>query len=274
MIKFEHTVFALPFALISALLATHGLPERWKIVWILTALISARSAAMAFNRIVDYRFDKHNPRTKGRALVTKTLSMTFAIIFTVAMSIIFIASAWLLNPICFYLSFPTLAVLLLYSYTKRFTSSTHLILGFAIGLAPLGSWLAVNGTFALPPVLLGFAVMFWIAGFDIMYACQDLEFDRQTNLFSLPSRYGIKNALRISSWSHTATIALLLVIARETNLGIIAYTGILTAAVILYCEHRIVSPNDLSRVNVAFFNLNGYVSLLLLVTFTTDILIT
>jgi 4-hydroxybenzoate polyprenyltransferase len=273
MIKFEHTVFALPFAFIGALLARKGLPTLWQCGWIVAAMVGARSAAMTFNRIVDARFDKQNPRTSGRALPSGALSMQFAAGFTVVMSALFVFSAWQLNPICFYLSFPTLAILLSYSYTKRFTSLSHLVLGFAIGCAPLAAWLAIRGEFALPPVLLCAAVMFWVAGFDLIYALQDVEFDRKTKLFSLPSRFGIAPALRISMLFHMATVVLLIATAMLTNLGWIAYAGIATVSAILYWEHRLVKPNDLSRIDVAFFNLNGYVSILLLLTFAGDILI-
>ncbi len=274
MIKFEHTVFALPFALIAALLAQRGLPEAWQLVWIVAAMVGARSAAMTFNRIVDYSYDLANPRTKSRALPAGTLSKSFAILFTIAMSALFVISAGLLNPLCFYLSFPTLAILLSYSYTKRFTSLSHIVLGFAIGLAPLGAWLAIRGSFGLPPIILGSAVMLWIAGFDIIYACQDITFDRQARLFSIPSRWGTARALQVSSALHIATVGLLVLIAGVSELGLIAYCGIGIVAAILYWEHRIVRPDDLSRVNVAFFNLNGYVSLLLLAAFATDILMT
>ena len=273
MIKFEHTIFALPFALIGALLAARGVPSAWQITWILAAMVGARSAAMTFNRIVDSRFDHENPRTRGRAIPTGSLSKGFAVTFTVAMSALFITSAALLNPLCFYLSFPTLAILLLYSYTKRFSSLTHIALGFAIGLAPLGAWLAVSGSFALLPIMLGGAVTLWIAGFDIIYSCQDSKFDMEANLYSIPSRWGVRPALQISSALHLGTVILLLLIARESNLGTIAYSGIAIVSAILYWEHRIVRPDDLSRVNVAFFNLNGYISLLLLVAFATDILV-
>ena len=272
MIKFEHTIFALPFALIGALLASNGLPSGWQITWIIAAMVGARSAAMTFNRIVDFRFDRLNPRTEQRALPAGTLSVTFAVAFTIVMSGLFILSAAQLNPICFYLSFPTLAVLFFYSYTKRFTQWSHVVLGLAIGLAPLAAWLAVRGEFAWPPVLLSAAVMFWVAGFDVIYALQDLDFDRKHQLFSLPARLGPGPALMISTAFHAATIVLLLGTALWTQLGAIAYAGIAVVAGILFWEHRIVKPNDLSRVNVAFFSLNGYVSLLLLVTFATDIL--
>ena len=271
MIKFEHTIFALPFALIGALLASHGLPSAWQIVWILVAMVGARSAAMAFNRIVDVRFDRLNPRTASRALPAGTLSLQFAVAFTVAMSALFIFAAWQLNTLCFYLSFPLLGILLLYSYTKRFTAWSHLFLGASIGMAPLAAWLAIQGRFAWPPVLLSLAVMFWVAGFDVIYSLQDAEFDRSASLFSLPSRLGIAPALHISTAFHVATVALLVATALMTSLGNVAFAGIAVVAAILFWEHRIVKPNDLSRVNLAFFSLNGYVSLLLLLTFATDI---
>ena len=272
MIKFEHTIFALPFAFIGALLAGHGLPSAWQIGWIVAAMVGARSAAMTFNRIVDLQYDRLNPRTEGRALPAGTLSMPFALAFTLLMAGLFVFSAAQLNPICFYLSFPTLAILLSYSYTKRFTSLSHLFLGIAIGLAPLAAWLAVRGEFGWPPVLLSAAVMFWVAGFDVIYALQDMEFDRSNRLFSLPSRLGPGPALTLSSGFHALTILLLIATAFWTQLGPIAYAGIAVVAAILFWEHRIVKPNDLSRVNVAFFSLNGYVSILLLISFATDIL--
>jgi 4-hydroxybenzoate polyprenyltransferase len=228
---------------------------------------------MAFNRIVDVEFDRQNPRTKNRALPSGTLSRRFAVIFTCAMSALLLLAAWQLNPLCFYLSIPLLAILLFYSYTKRFTAFSHLFLGAAIGLAPLAAWLAIQGRFAWPPVLLSLAVMFWVAGFDVIYSLQDAEFDRNANLFSLPSRIGIAPALHISTAFHAATVCLLAATAAMTRLGIVAFAGIAVVACILFWEHRIVKPNDLSRVNVAFFSLNGYISFLLLLTFATDILI-
>jgi 4-hydroxybenzoate polyprenyltransferase len=273
MIKFEHTVFALPFALIGALLAREGLPTLWQTGWIVAAMTGARSAAMTFNRIVDLRYDGLNPRTSSRALPDGSLSVSFAVCFAIVMSVLFVVAAWQLNPLCFYLSLPTLGILFLYSYTKRFTTWSHLVLGFAIGLAPLGAWLAIRGEFAWTPILLGGAVMFWIAGFDVIYSLQDTEFDRNTNLFSLPARIGVVPALRISTLFHLATVALLVSTARLTQSGWVAYAGILIVAAILAWEHRMVKPHDLSRINVAFFNLNGYISILLLLTFATDILI-
>jgi 4-hydroxybenzoate polyprenyltransferase len=189
------------------------------------------------------------------------------------MSCVFVFAAWQLNPLCFYLSFPTLAILLLYSYTKRVTALSHVVLGFAIGCAPLASWLGIRGEFAWPPVLLSGAVMFWVAGFDLIYALQDIDFDRSAKLFSLPAKLGVAPALRISTVFHGATVVLLFATARIANLGWISYAGIGIVAGILYWEHRLVRPDDLSRVNVAFFNLNGFISILLLLTFAGDILI-
>jgi 4-hydroxybenzoate polyprenyltransferase len=273
MIKFEHTVFALPFALIGALLASGGLPTAWQLGWIVVAMVGARSAGMAFNRLADIHFDRLNPRTRGRALANGTLTVQFAIVFTVVMSGLFVLSAWELNPLCFYLSFPTLGVLFFYSYTKRFTALSHVVLGFAIGSAPLAAWLAIRGNLSLEPVLLSAAVMFWIAGFDIIYALQDVDFDRATKLFSLPARLGVRRALYLSTLFHVLTVLFLVTTAVLTESGPIAYAGILVVAGILLWEHSIVKPDDLSRVNVAFFNLNGYISVLLLLTFATDILI-
>jgi 4-hydroxybenzoate polyprenyltransferase len=272
MIKFEHTIFALPFALIGALLASHGLPTNHQIGWILTAMVGARSAAMAFNRLVDVRYDRLNPRTATRALPAGTLSRRFAVVFTGATSALFVLAAWQLNPLCFYLSFPLLGILLLYSYTKRFTVFSHLFLGASIGMAPMAAWLAIQGQFAWPPILLSLAVMFWVAGFDVIYSLQDAEFDRSARLFSLPSRVGIAPALHISAAFHGATVGLLVATALMANLGNVAFAGIAVVAAILFWEHRIVKPDDLSRVNVAFFSLNGYVSFLLLLTFAADIL--
>ncbi len=273
MIKFEHTVFALPFALIGALLAQQGLPALWQLSWIIAAMVGARSAAMTFNRLVDIRFDRLNARTQERALVTGKLTIQFAVTFTIVMSVLFVFSAWKLNRLCFYLSFPALAILFFYSYMKRFTAFSHLVLGFAIGMAPLAAWLAIRGQFALAPILLSAAVMFWIAGFDVIYALQDVEFDHKANLFSLPAQFGIATALRISTGFHVLTVGLLIATGFLTHSGPIAFAGIILVAALLTWEHLIVKPHDLSRINLAFFNMNGYVSLLLLVSFATDILV-
>ena len=272
MIRFEHTVFALPFAFLGAILGAKSLPAARQTGWIVAAMVGARSAAMTFNRIVDWRYDALNPRTRQRALPKGTLSIQFAVAFMIAMSFLFVFSAWQLNVLCFYLSFPALAVLLLYSYTKRFTTLSHLVLGFAVGCAPLAAWLAIRGQFGWPPALLSGAVMFWVAGFDVIYALQDTEFDRKANLFSLPSKWGVPAALKISTLFHGMTVVLLIATAKLVESGWIAYAGIIVVTAILYWEHRIVKPHDLSRIDVAFFNLNGYVSILLLLAFAGDIL--
>lgn len=273
MIKFEHTVFALPFALTGAFLAAGGAPSGWKLFWIVVAMVGARSAAMTFNRIADVRFDRANPRTRTRALAAGALGLPFAIAFTAASSFLFIYAAFRLNLLCFYLSFPVLGILFFYSFTKRFTSWSHVVLGFSIGLAPLAAWLAVRGEFALPPVLLTGAVLLWVAGFDVIYALQDEAFDRTVGLQSIPARWGTRSALCCSAFMHAGTVFLLFATAWLTKLGWIAYTGVAIASGILAWEHWIVRPSDLSRINVAFFNLNGYVSILLFLFFATALLV-
>jgi 4-hydroxybenzoate polyprenyltransferase len=273
MIKFEHTLFALPFAFIGALLASKSLPTFEQTFWIVVAMVAARSAAMTFNRMADFHFDKANPRTRDRALPRGALSIQFAALFTIVMSVLFIFAARQLNELCFYLSVPTLVILFFYSFTKRFTSLSHLALGFSIGCAPLAAWIAISGRVALEPLLLSAAVMFWVAGFDVIYALQDIEFDRKARLFSLPARFGVEPALRLSAVFHVATVVLLLATGRLSGSGWLVYAGIAIVSGILVWEHRLVKPNGLSRVNVAFFNLNGYVGILLLLTFAGDILI-
>ena len=270
MIKFEHTVFALPFALLSAILASGGWPEAPKLFWIVMAMVGARSAAMAFNRIVDQQIDAENPRTKMRALPAGQLTVSFAVLFTVASAALFLGAAWKLNPLCFTLSVPVLAILFFYSYTKRFTSYSHLVLGFCLGMAPLGTWIAVRGDVRLTPVLLCLIVMLWTAGFDIIYACQDVEFDRQRDLFSLPKRLGVRMALNVSSAMHVLTLLLLVALFVLEGLGWVTLGGIVLVAALLWYEHSLVRPDDLSKVNASFFTVNGCISLLLLVAVGLD----
>ena len=270
MIKFEHTVFALPFALLSAILASGGWPEAPKLFWIVMAMVGARSAAMAFNRIVDQQIDAENPRTKMRALPAGELTASFAVLFTVASAALFVGAAWKLNPLCFTLSVPVLAILFFYSYTKRFTSYSHLVLGFCLGMAPLGTWIAVRGDVRLTPVLLCLIVMLWTAGFDIIYACQDVEFDRQRDLFSLPKRLGVRMALNVSSAMHVLTLLLLVALFVLEGLGWVTLGGIVLVAALLWYEHSLVRPDDLSKVNASFFTVNGCISLLLLVAVGLD----
>lgn len=270
MIKFEHTVFALPFALLSALLASGGWPDAPTLFWIVIAMVGARSAAMTFNRLADRQIDAENPRTKMRALPTGEITVSFAVLFTAATAALFVGAAWKLNSLCFKLSLPVLAILFFYSYTKRFTSYSHLVLGFCLGMAPLGAWIAVRGDVALTPVLLCLIVMLWTAGFDIIYACQDVKFDERKPLFSLPKRLGVRGALRVSSGAHVVMLLLLLVLFVREGLGWVSLAGVLLVAALLWYEHSLVRPDDLSRVNASFFTVNGCISVLLLLAVGLD----
>jgi 4-hydroxybenzoate polyprenyltransferase len=272
MIRFEHSVFALPFAFIGALLAARGWPTWQQVFWIVVAMVSGRSAAMAFNRIADLRYDRQNPRTAGRELPTGQLSVGFTWAFTIVSAALLVVAAWQLNPLALKLSPLALAILLLYSYTKRFTVLTHWVLGFCLGMAPVAAWIAVRGTLDWEILPLTFAVMFWVAGFDIIYACQDVEFDRQVGLFSLPARMGIGGALNVARLLHLLMLGLLAWLALLTGLGWLAYAGLVAVAALLAFEHSLVKADDLSRVNAAFFTVNGYISLLLLLFWGADIL--
>ena len=265
MIKFEHSVFALPFALTGALLAarftSHGWPTLRQIVWIVVAMVSARSAAMTINRIVDVRFDKENPRTKMRALATGALSITFAWIFTFAAIAVFVLAAWQLNPLALKLSPVALGILLFYSFTKRFTNFSHLFLGFALGISPAAAWIGVTGHLDLRMLILCAAVTLWVGGFDVLYACQDVEFDRQAGLFSIPKRFGVSVALWISRAMHVGVVALLAWLARSFLLPWPAWAGIVVVAALLAYEHSLVKADDLSKLDAAFFTMNGYISI-------------
>ncbi|MGH9327880.1 MAG: UbiA-like polyprenyltransferase [Terriglobia bacterium] len=273
MIKFEHSVFALPFALTGALLAVRGWPAWRALLWIVVAMIAARSAAMSFNRIADVKFDALNPRTRRRALVTGKLSLSFAAGFTVISCAVFVLAAYELNPLAFKLSPIALVVLLGYSYTKRFTWLSHLAVGFCLGLSPIAAWIALRGDVRPGILLLGAAVTLWVAGFDLIYACQDVEVDREQGLASFPSRFGIPAALGGSAALHILMVALLAEVVRLEHLGWLAGAGVALVAVLLVYEHRLVKPSDLSRVNAAFFTLNGYISVLFFLTWGTDILL-
>ncbi|GIV19345.1 MAG: 4-hydroxybenzoate octaprenyltransferase [Armatimonadota bacterium] len=263
MIKLEHTVFALPFALLSALLAARGIPEWRTLGWILVAMVGARSTAMAFNRIADMRYDALNPRTANRALPRGILTVGQVALFTVVSAAVFVFAAWQLNPLCFALSPVALLWILAYSYTKRFTALSHLWLGLSLGIAPVGAWLAVRGQFDVVPILLSLAVMLWTAGFDIIYSLQDVQFDRQVGLRSLPQALGEARALWLSRLMHVGMVVLLLVVGRLANLHWGYDAGVVAAAALIAYEQSLVKPSDLSRVNLAFFTLNGWVSVLL-----------
>jgi 4-hydroxybenzoate polyprenyltransferase len=273
MIKFEHSVFALPFALTGALLARRGWPAWRQIFWIVVAMVAARSMAMTFNRIADLRLDAMNPRTRMRPLVSGRLSLRFAIGFTVISGAIFIFSAYELNSLAFELSPVALAVLLGYSYTKRFTWLSHFAIGLCLGISPVAAWIALRGDVRPGILLLGGAVTLWVAGFDLIYACQDVDFDRRHGLASFPSQYGIRAALRGSTLLHVLMLALLLAVAKVEHLGWLAGLGLVLVAGLLAYEHRLVKPSDLSRVNAAFFTTNGYISVLFFLTWATDIFV-
>jgi len=276
MIRFEHSVFALPFALTGALLAFResgfDSPGKWRIVlWIVVAMVGARSAAMAFNRLVDAEIDGRNPRTKMRHIPAGLLSKQFGWGFTIVSSLLFFFAAWELNPLCFHLAPLALAVVLSYSFTKRFTHFSHVVLGFALGIAPAAAWIAVRGSLDPRILWLTAAVTAWTAGFDVIYSCQDYDFDRETELFSIPKVCGIARALMIARLLHVGMIACLLALVYQLHLGPLALVGVAAVMALLIYEHGLVKPTDLSRVNAAFFTMNGWVSVLFFVFWAADI---
>ena len=277
MIKFEHSVFALPFALTGALLAwraqgfpTEGLASR--LGWIVVAMVAARSAAMAFNRVLDASIDARNPRTSSRHIPAGLLSRRFAWGFTAGASALFVFAAGMLNPLCLALSPVALAVVLFYSWTKRFTALSHLVLGLSLGIAPAAAWIAMTGALDVRIVWLTAAVMLWTAGFDIIYSCQDVDFDRTAGLHSLPARLGVARALGLARLFHVLMVVCLALLAWQMSLGYVAAAGIAAAAALLVYEHRLVRADDLSRVDAAFFTMNGWVSVLFFVFWAVDIL--
>jgi 4-hydroxybenzoate polyprenyltransferase len=272
MIKWEHSIFALPFALCGALLAASGLPTAHQLIWIVIAMVAARSAAMAFNRLADAAIDAANPRTRTRALPAGQLSPAFVATFVTVASGIFMIAAAQLNRLALWLSPVALAVLLLYSYTKRFTRWSHLVLGFALGIAPAAAWIAVRGSLDPRILLLTAAVTFWVAGFDVLYACQDFDFDRQTGLYSVPSRFGIRGALWIARAFHLIMLLLLIAMVPAFALGKFAVAGIGAVTLLLLYEHSLVRSDDLSRLNAAFFTMNGVISVIFLLFLSGDLL--
>jgi 4-hydroxybenzoate polyprenyltransferase len=260
MIKWEHSIFALPFALCGAMLAANGLPGVHQLAWIIVAMVAARSAAMAFNRLADASFDAANPRTRSRALPAGTLTPTSVATFVIASCGVFVLAAWQLNRLAFILSPIALGVVLLYSYTKRFTRWSHLVLGFALGIAPSAAWIGVRGSFDPRILLLTAAVTFWVGGFDVLYACQDYDFDRQEGLHSIPRYVGIEKSLWIARIFHVVMLMLLLSFVREFGLGRLSLVGVVVVGLLLAYEHSLVSANDLSKLNAAFFTMNGVIS--------------
>ncbi len=272
MVKIEHTIFALPFAFIGAFLAAGGIPSAAQIGWILLAMVGARSAAMAFNRLADVSLDAHNPRTANRALPRRQLTRSFVAAFILASSIVFVFAASRLNRLSLELSPVALAIVFLYSYTKRFTWLTHLFLGISLACAPIGAWIALRGSLAPAPLILGLAVVLWVAGFDIIYSCQDVEFDRRVSIYSIPKRFGIRAALWISAILHLAMLGLLGFLFWKEGLGTISFAGLAVVGLLIAYEHSLVRPADLSRANTAFFTINGWISILLFVTTMIDLL--
>ena len=267
MIKFEHSIFALPFALVGALLAARaggGLPTWRQILWIVVAMVGARSAAMTINRIADVEYDRRNPRTAKRALATGELSLGFAWAFTALASAVLVIAAWQLNRLALELSPLALAILFFYSYTKRFTSWSHFVLGFCLGISPAAAWIAIRGSLDARMLILCAAVTLWVGGFDVLYACQDVDFDRAAGLHSIPKKVGIAKALVFARVMHVVMVALLAWLARSFHLAWPAWAGIAVVAALLAYEHSLVKPNDLSKMNAAFFTVNGYISLLFL----------
>jgi 4-hydroxybenzoate polyprenyltransferase len=267
MIKFEHSVFALPFALVGALLAARaggGLPTWRQILWIVVAMVGARSAAMTMNRIADVEYDRRNPRTANRALPAGELTVGFALMFTLISSAVLVLAAWQLNPLALKLSPVALAILFFYSYTKRFTAGSHFVLGFCLGISPAAAWIAIRGSLDWRMLILCAVVTLWVGGFDVLYACQDVEFDKSAGLFSIPKRFGIARALEVARAMHAVMALLLAWLAWSFHLPWPAWVGIGVVAALLAYEHSLVKPNDLSKMNAAFFTVNGYISLLFL----------
>ena len=268
MIKFEHTLFALPFAFLGAILAADGFPSVWQIVWITIAMFGARSAAMTFNRIIDRHFDAVNPRTANRELPSGKLSVNFAWAFLFVSVLLFEIAAYSLNWLTFALSPVALISILGYSYAKRFTSFAHLILGWSLAISPTAAWIAVRGAIdSEVPLLLSLLVMMWTAGFDVLYACQDYEYDKKAGLRSIPARFGIKNSLLIARVFHAQAFFVLLLLYLVTGLGWLALAGVFAVGALVVYQHTLVKPNDLSRMNAAFFTANAFVSVILFVTF-------
>ena len=264
-IKFEHTIFALPFAYLGMVLAARGLPSMWQVVWVTVAMAAARTLAMSVNRVIDAETDARNPRTAGRPIPRGLLTRRSVWLLSLVSLVVLLVSAWLLNDLCLRLAPLAIVVLVVYPYTKRFTWLSHWALGLADAIAPMGGWIAVTASFAWEGVLLATAVGIWIAGFDLIYACQDVDFDRREGLYSIPAQFGIATALNLSTLTHALSALMLGVLGLIMGLTWPFWAGWLAACVLLAYEHSLVSPKDLSRLDMAFFNMNGYVAVVLFV---------
>lgn len=273
MIKVEHTLFALPFAFTGAVLAADGLPSLWQIFWIIIAMLGGRSGAMGLNRVADADIDSRNPRTADREIPAGNMSKAEGWLYVIISFAIFIFAAWMLNPLCFILSPIALSVFILYSYTKRFTYMCHIILGVALGLAPIGAWIAIKGDLNFGIIMMGVAVLVWVAGFDIIYAIQDIDFDTDEGLFSIPRFLGVTNSLYLARIMHFSAFLIFIMIKFYFGLGWIYLTGILLVGILMVYEHILVTPHNLSKLGMAFFNLNAYISLSIFIFTFLDIMI-
>lgn len=271
MIKFSHTLFALPFAFTGALLAARGLPSAGQILWILLAMVGARTAAMGLNRLIDAEIDARNPRTASRAIPAGQLSKGTVALFILVSLLLLLYAAWRLNPLCLQLSPLAIFFLLLYSYCKRFTALAHLVLGVCLAAAPVGAWIAIRGDVTLAPVLLGAAVMFWVAGFDILYALQDLEFDRQAGLHSIPVKLGVTGSLWLARIFSLLMVVLLIWLWLAASLGIPFLCGIIAVTLLLVYEHWLLKDGDLAKLDLAFFTMNGYVSIIIFLATAVEV---
>jgi 4-hydroxybenzoate polyprenyltransferase len=272
MIKFAHTIFALPFAFTAAVLAAGGLPTAYQAFWIVVAMVGARTAAMGLNRIIDAEIDAKNPRTCGRAIPAGLLDKGTVFAFVMIGILLLIYAAYMLNPLCLYLSPLILFFLVLYSYCKRFTAMAHIVLGICIAFAPLGAWVAIQGRIEAPALLLAGSVVFWLAGFDTLYALQDLEFDRAQGLHSIPVRLGVKGSLRVARLFHVIMLGLMVALYATMQLGPFFLAGVGTTALLLFYEHWLLRRGDLTKLDMAFFNMNGYISINIFVFTLIDVL--
>ena len=272
MIKFSHTIFALPFAFTGGVLAARGLPSPLQVLWILLAMVGARTAAMAMNRLIDAEIDARNPRTAGRAIPAGLIGKGTVTLYIIVSTGLMLFSAWQLNPLCLYLSPIALFFLALYSYCKRFTALAHVVLGICLAAAPIGAWVAIRGAVELPAILLGAAVLFWVAGFDILYALQDLEFDRASGLHSIPVRLGVRGSIIAARLFHLMMVGLLIALPQLLPMGTFYYIGLAAVIAMLGYEHWLLRGGDLSKLDAAFFNMNGYISVTIFIFTFADVL--
>ncbi len=273
LIKFSHTIFSLPFAVMSAFIAADGLPGIRQFLLILGALVMARSCAMSFNRLVDARYDIHNPRTSYRIQLQSLIGKTNLWFFTISCTLLFVVFAGMLNRLCLFISPLALLIIFGYSYTKRFTNLSHLVLGLSLALSPIGAWIGITGEIVIAPFILALAVLLWTAGFDIIYACQDLQHDIKTGLHSIPSKMGIKNSLILSSVLHFLMVIVLLIFMYFTKLSFVYFGGVCFVGIMLIYEHSLIKPHDLSKISLAFFTVNGIISMILMAVTLVDIFI-